>query len=406
MEQVNVTFISEGNSMIIQCKTEEKMKDICQNYSNLMGINMNLLEFLYKGKELDFELTLNEINKNDKDIKILVNKNEEVGLINQKSFENILIQKEKLDEIIKNNENIKETINGIKIMVDNVIKNSEINEMNMQLKNINILLNNVSEDLDKNSEKMKNITKDNKPKNYAKNKNMIRGLICINSSEINEEIVLFKADPDNNIDVYINNKKIDILVDDNEWKYIFSEEGNYLFEIIFNNNINNMKAFFEGCSNIINLDFSNFNSSNVTDISFLFSECHQLKEVIGLNKFNTDKVEMMNAMFYECEELEYLDLSNFNTKNVINMEGMFFNCKNLKEIKGINKFNTEKVTSMNCMFQNCNELEYLDLTNFNTANTKETSWMFNECHKLKEIKGIDKFNTDEVTDMSGMFPTL
>ena len=155
MEQVNVTFISEGNSMIIQCKTEEKMKDICQNYSNLMGINMNLLEFLYKGKELDFELTLNEINKNDKDIKILVNKNEEVGLINQKSFENILIQKEKLDEIIKNNENIKETINGIKIMVDNVIKNSEINEMNMQLKNINILLNNVSEDLDKNSEKRK-----------------------------------------------------------------------------------------------------------------------------------------------------------------------------------------------------------------------------------------------------------
>ena len=377
MEQVNVTFISEGNSMIIQCKTEEKMKDICQNYSNLMGINMNLLEFLYKGKELDFELTLNEINKNDKDIKILVNKNEEVGLINQKSFENILIQKEKLDEIIKNNENIKETINGIKIMVDNVIKNSEINEMNMQLKNINILLNNVSEDLDKNSEKMKNITKDNKPKNYAKNKNMIRGLICINSSEINEEIVLFKADPDNNIDVYINNKKIDILVDDNEWKYIFSKEGNYLFEIIFNNNINNMKAFFEGCSNIINLDFSNFNSSNVTDISFLFSECHQLKEVIGLNKFNTDKVIMMNAMFNECEELEYLDLSNFNTKNVINMEGMFFNCKNLKEIKGINKFNTEKVTSMNCMFQNCNELEYLDLTNFNTLNLLELINIYN-----------------------------
>ena len=29
--------------------------------------------------------------------------------------------------------------------------------------------------------------------------------------------------------------------------------------------------------------------------------------------------------------------------------------------------------------------------------------MFNECHKLKEIKGINNFNTDNVTNMKGMF---
>ena len=54
---------------------------------------------------------------------------------------------------------------------------------------------------------MKNITKDNTSNNYSKNKNMIKGLIYINSYEINKEIVLFKTDPNNNIDVYINNKK-------------------------------------------------------------------------------------------------------------------------------------------------------------------------------------------------------
>ena len=30
-------------------------------------------------------------------------------------------------------------------------------------------------------------------------------------------------------------------------------------------------------------------------------------------------------------------------------------------------------------------------------------YMFNEYLKLKEIKGIDKFNTSEVTTMKGMF---
>ena len=44
-------------------------------------------------------------------------------------------------------------------------------------------------------------------------------------------------------------------------------------------------------------------------------------------------------MFGECYELEYLDLSNFDTSNVTNMSFMFSNCNKLKEIKGINKFN-------------------------------------------------------------------
>jgi len=76
----------------------------------------------------------------------------------------------------------------------------------------------------------------------------------------------------------------------------------------------------------------------------------------------------MNAMFQECNELEYLDLSNFNTSNVTEMEYMFNFCRKLKEIKGINKFNTNKVTDMSAMLQECNELEYLDLSNFNTSN--------------------------------------
>ena len=81
------------------------------------GIKYEFIRIFIQWEKIDFELTLNEIYKNNNYIKILVNKNEEIGLLNQNNFEYILIKKEKLDGIIKNNENIKETINGIKIIM-------------------------------------------------------------------------------------------------------------------------------------------------------------------------------------------------------------------------------------------------------------------------------------------------
>ena len=57
---------------------------------------------------------------------------------------------------------------------------------------------------------------------------------------------------------------------------------------------------------------------------------------------------------------------------------------------------------MRVMFQKCNELEYLDLSNFETSKVRNMEVMFNKCHKLKEIKGINKFITNQVTNMGGM----
>ena len=238
-----MTFIYDCNSMKVQCKKTDKMKDICQRYSTKLGIGLKLLTFLYGGKQLDFELTLNEINPRDDETKILVKKNELEGLICPKCGENIIVDKESIDEIILNMNNIKETIRGIKVMIDNIIKNTVIDIVNIQLKNINQLLNNVNEDINKNNEKIKNLIKDNTFTNYYENKTVIRGLIYISSNEINKDILLFKTDINNNIDVNINNQKVNVIKDNAQWKYNFNKEGNYIFEIIFNNNINNMKEF-------------------------------------------------------------------------------------------------------------------------------------------------------------------
>ena len=157
------------------------MKDICQRYSAKLGIGLKLLTFLYGGKQLDFELTLNETNRSNDETQILVTKNELDGLICPKCGENIIVDKESIDEIIQNMNNIKETIRGIKVMIENVIKNSTVDIVNIQLKNANLLLNNVNEDINKNNEKIKNLIKDNTFTKYIENKNIIRGTINITS---------------------------------------------------------------------------------------------------------------------------------------------------------------------------------------------------------------------------------
>ena len=177
-------------------------------------------------------------------------------------------------------------------MIDNVISKSTVNIVNIQLKNVNQLLKNVNEDINKNNKKIKNLINDNTFTKYNENKNIIRGKMNITSNEINKDIILFKTDINNNIDVNINNQKVNVINENNKWKYNFTKEGNYIFEIIFNNNINNMKGFFYEFSNIISLDFSNFNTSNVTNLSFMVNEkAKQISNIFEKNKniFEKDK---------------------------------------------------------------------------------------------------------------------
>ena len=67
------------------------------------------------------------------------------------------------------------------------------------------------------------------------------------------------------------------------------------------------------------------------------------------------------------------------------MAFMFNECHKLKEIKGTNKFKTSKVNTMKAMFQECNEIEYLDLSNFDTSNVTDMECMFNQCNKLSNL---------------------
>ena len=72
-------------------------------------------------------------------------------------------------------------------------------------------------------------------------------------------------------------------------------------------------------------------------MSRMFSGCSSLKE-LNLNNFNTNNVTNMSWMFYRCSSLNELNLNNFNTNNVTDMRNMFSGCSDELILKIKSKF--------------------------------------------------------------------
>ena len=165
-------------------------------------------------------------------------------------------------------------------------------------------------------------------------------------------------------------------------------------------NVTNMYQMFSGCSSLTNLDVSSFNTSNVTNMNNMFEECEALTS-LDLSGFNTSKVTYMSSMFERCKALTSLDVSSFNTSNVTYMTSMFRDCSSLTSLD-LSSFNTSKVTTMQNMFYGCTRLTNLDLSSFNTSNVTNMTSMFSYCSSLTSLD-LSSFNTSKITNMSYLF---
>ena len=164
--------------------------------------------------------------------------------------------------------------------------------------------------------------------------------------------------------------------------------------------VTNMDEMFGGCSSLASIDLSSFNTSKVTNMDGMFGGCSSLTS-IDLSSFNTSKVTNMDRMFGTCSSLISLDLSNFNTSKVTNMQSMFDGCSSLTSLD-LNGFNTSKVTDIGYMFYECSSLTSLDVSNFNTSKVTNMQGMFYGCSSLTSLD-LSSFNTSQVTNMSSMF---
>ena len=165
--------------------------------------------------------------------------------------------------------------------------------------------------------------------------------------------------------------------------------------------VTNMSYMFSDCSALTSLDLSNFNTAKVRDMSYMFYRCSALSS-LDLSNFNTAIVTNMSYMFSDCSTLSSLDLSNFNTAIVTNMSYMFFNCANLSSLD-LSNFNTAIVSDMSLMFGSCSTLSSLDLSNFYTKEVRDMSYMFSRCSALATIYASDKFVTSKVQSGISMF---
>ena len=165
-------------------------------------------------------------------------------------------------------------------------------------------------------------------------------------------------------------------------------------------------------------DISNWNVSNVTDMSSMFSSAGYSATTwnIGdLSKWDTSKVTRMDSMFeqagYKAETFN-LDLSNWDTSKVTSMSRMFTKAgyKSTEfTIEGLSNWNVSKVTNMNYMFYyagNDSTTFNLNLSGWDTSSVTNMGFMF-VCagYKTKtwNIGDISNWNVSNVTDMSEMF---
>ena len=202
----------------------------------------------------------------------------------------------------------------------------------------------------------------------------------------------------------LNNSNTELFI--NNIKYNYSncfkakKEGIYDVKLKFFFKFKDCSDMFCDCENIISIDLSFFDSSDINDTSSMFMNCINL-EKIDFSSFDTKNVTNMSNMFYSCNNLKNINLSFFNTKNVKDMNCMFSKCYNLKDLY-LSSFDTQNVTNMSNMFSNCQNLVYLDLTSFDTRNVEYMNCMFDKCYNLKDLY-LSSFNTQNVTNMSYMF---
>lgn len=211
--------------------------------------------------------------------------------------------------------------------------------------------------------------------------------------------------------------------------------------------------WFEGLQEMKNGDFTNLDTSHVTNMSSMFKTWDDFPSnaknynLIGLEGWDVSKVTDMSSMFYKAGSNATTwtigDLSNWNTSSVTYMESMFSHAgyaATTWTIGDISNWNTSKVTTMGNMFcragyfattwsigslkkwdtskvtdmhniffeisRSSKTALNLDLTNWDTSSVTDMSRMFYRAGYFAttwNIGDISNWNTSSVTDMGEMF---
>ena len=171
-------------------------------------------------------------------------------------------------------------------------------------------------------------------------------------------------------------------------------------KLVWNGPISSTRQMFSSCVEITEIDLTNFDTSDVTDMGGMFESLTYLTSLV-ISNLNTKKVKLMDNMFYNCNGLSSINLASFETSLVTSFKYMFYGCSSLKSINLIN-FETENVDDIDSMFYNNNALTSIDLSSFNTQSLTKMNNLFYGCSKLEYIN-IKNFKETKNPTISTMF---
>ena len=183
------------------------------------------------------------------------------------------------DRIIKENTNDKM----------NLEMQKDTNKMNQEMNNANKSMNQGMNTDNNNNNQQKIKAKINYDKDNNKNEQIIK--IKINADEVDDVIKIFNGNEDideKNIKLFIDNKEIKFYTqiinkEENEINYYIDilKKGIYIIIMKIEERLTNCEYIFCGCNKIIEIEFNNFDTKNVTDMSG--------RNVLWLFRFNKFK---------------------------------------------------------------------------------------------------------------------
>lgn len=197
-------------------------------------------------------------------------------------------------------------------------------------------------------------------------------------------------------------------------EHIFSKEGLTTVNFIVNQNakISEMRLMFFRCENLISVNLSELDMSNVKNINCCFGFCELLNDIGDLSLWNCKKIKEIIGMFINCASLTEINLSPLDLSEVIETMDLFRGCSNLINVN-IGNLNPSKIFNTKGMFAGCKSIISINMEKFNfpeddndfkgmfiEANDFDFSYKakdgvdrretFLGCSALKEIKGIPK----------------
>ena len=166
--------------------------------------------------------------------------------------------------------------------------------------------------------------------------------------------------------------------------------------------VTTMRNMLRDCQKLTTLDTTSWNTGMVNDMGFMFQNCYALKEIKGVENWDTADVTFMKYTFYNCTDLGSMDLSGWETGKVTNLEMTFAFCKAMKELD-VSGWDVSNVTTMTGTFGQCFALEKVDTTGWKPVNVTSTRNMFFNCYQLKEVAGSGDWVMPNNTSLYSMF---